>query len=203
MKATERVASVTKLCNSLSATNNTPASNLKRIPMPKSTQQEKYSHGKRVIHGLQEIGKVMIYITSLGASFIFSSITSELEPSYNSFDTNKMRLLLTVSWLLFMTALGLACFLMLLVIFYGADIAKIWGKDQKWFLGTFVVSLTFACCLIGAYACVGLAIIAYQSSVGIIGLCIIGLVFIMIIIVGIFQVYRELTLQYYKAANTC
>jgi hypothetical protein len=178
-------------------------SNLKRMEIPESAQRAKYSHGKRVIDGLLDISKVMIYITSLGASFVFSSITSELQPSYSSFNIKKMRLLLTVSWLLFVTALGLAYLVMLLAIFNGPEMAKIWRKDKKWLLGIFVVVIIFVCCLFGAYACVGLAIVAYQSSVGIIGLSIIGLVFIMVMIVGAVQIYRELTLQYYKATDTC
>jgi len=197
----EPVPTISKLSDNQIFTNET-SSNPIDLSTSESTQRQRYSHGKRVIDGFLVITKVMIYIASLGASFLFSSIISEPQPSSTSFGSKKMRFLLTLGWLLFLTTLGLSCLLTLLIIFNTVEIAETWKKDKKWFLSTFVICVIILCCFIGAYACIGLALIAYQFWVGIIGFCLAGLVFIVTMIVGVIQLYRELTLKYYIATDT-
>lgn len=191
-----------KLSDNEALTTETSSSDRQGIPASQSALGERDIHGKRVIEGFLEITRLVIYISGLGASFIFSSILSQLQPPSNWFDIDKVRFLLAVSWLMFLAALGLACFLTLLLIFNAVEVAERWRKDKKWPIGTFIVCITILCCLIGAYACVGLALIAYQFWVGIIGFCLGGLVFLVAILLGVVQLYRELTFKYYIATGT-
>ena len=98
-------------------------------------------------------------------------------------------------------ALGLASFPMLLLIFNAVEVAERWKKDRKWPIGTFVVCITILGCIIGAYACVGLVLLAYEVQAGIVGFCGGGLVFFVAIILGVVQLYRELTRGYYVCSN--
>jgi Ca2+/Na+ antiporter len=182
------VPAFTKLSDNKPLTDDTPSRS-------DSAQLERDSYGKRVIDGFLEINRLVIYIAGLGASFIFSSIISQLQTPSNSFDTEKVRLFLSVSWLLFLVALGLACLLTLLLIFNAVEVAERWRKDKKWAIGTFVVCMTILFCLIGAYSCIGLVLIAYEFWVGIIGFCVGGLLFLTAIVLGVIQLYRELTVD--------
>ncbi len=117
------------------------------------------------------------------------------------FDTDRVRFLLSLSLLMSLGALGLASFPMLLLIFNAVEVAERWKKDRKWPIGTFVVCITILGCIIGAYACVGLVLLAYEVQAGIVGFCGGGLVFFVAIILGVVQLYRELTRGYYVCSN--
>lgn len=102
--------------------NETSLSTLEGVSIP--VLPERGSHGRRLIEGFLEIVRLTIYISGLGASFLFSSIVGELHPPRNMFDTDRVRFLLSVSLLMFLGALGLASFLMLLLIFNAVEVAE-------------------------------------------------------------------------------
>jgi hypothetical protein len=142
-----------------------------------------------------------LFIATLGAGFVFSTILSNIPPPVSVFSFDQIRLLLAVSLLLFMWTLALAGILIVVLLFVGGEIDPNWREDARIIVGSFLICVIILSTLISAFIFIGLAITAYQFWVGIVGIGSAGCVWIASIILGMFQLYRELRRRRKKAAS--
>jgi hypothetical protein len=124
------------------------------------TQNLSLQEGKRVITFFHAYIKMVFAISTLGASFTFAFVLTDIRsPTLPFFDVEQVRLFLAMSWLLFMSTLAIATLSMLLLNFLGEQAVVGFHTESKWLWGAF--SMCFVLITpIAAFLCLCLVVMA-------------------------------------------
>jgi hypothetical protein len=131
--------------------------------------------GERVRTFFQGFIKIVVAISTLGASFTFSFVLGDIRsPILPLFDEDEIRLFLAMSWLLFMSTLAIACMSALVLSFLGDQAVAGFRTESKWQWGGFVMCGVLLTHLMAAFFCLCLVVMAYQLRVGFAGIFLTG-----------------------------
>jgi hypothetical protein len=143
---------------------------------------------ERVRTFFQGLFKIVVAVSTLGASFTFTFILTDIRsPNHPHFDGDQLVTFLAMSWLLFIVALIFACLFTLLLNFWGDKAMTEFYTESKWHFAGFGMSVVLLTALVGAFIYICLVITAYQLRIGIAGICFAGVVWIMCLATAIFR----------------
>ncbi len=162
---------------------NTPARSSNTESENRTTERRQ---AERVRTFFQGLFKIVVAVSTLGASFTFSLILTDIRsPSHPIFGVDQLIFFLALSWLLFIIALTMACVFTLLLNFWGDKAIEGFYTESKWHWAGFVMCVSLFSLLVGAFVYVCLVITAYQERIGITSLCFVGGVWILGITIAI------------------
>jgi hypothetical protein len=121
--------------------------------------------------------KIVIGVTTFGASITFSLIINSPHPPNFYFSASTVQIFVASSWLCFILALGAACIMTSFLNFYDGQIREDWASahgQRKWLWIGAGASFVLGGLLFSAFGFLSLSVMAYVRVVGFIAVGVTG-----------------------------
>jgi hypothetical protein len=154
---------------------------------PKAQRKLSPEQGQTRLSFYEGLFKIVLGVTTFGASITFSLILNELRAPNYYFSPSTVQIFLASSWLCFILALSAACIMTSFLNFYGDQIREQWGsarEQRKWLWIGAASSFILGGLIFGAFVFLSLSVMAYVKIVGFIAMGITGCIALFAAVVG-------------------